>query len=622
VSGGFVKSPRDLIGRSRRGSPRRERPKRTLFLGVDFGTSYTKICYRDPAASLTRAVPLDGEHEYIVPSVLHVGPEGQFSLEAVPESTPVRYLKMVLAGEQVEESGLEALRDRHGARLPRRDTDIAEGLSAVLVGLLLSRGLEWLQTKEPSAVWIVSIGVPVVVADSQERNRFHRVVSRAWSWAQAGQVPQTLEELQHVHGTTAPDESCLVRPEIEAIYQPMLRLRSARPDVYILIDIGGGSVECVASQWAELEERDQVNALCAGAANVGVGLLASMLPADRPILERERSIVEAKSAVRDVARSFGGRAMRRRFAALVGTTVTKGKDRGGLRWEDRTLGALTVFLVGGGHSSPVYRDWLKRVYESQLRQIGIRPFESGGLPAPKDMDTSGIPAPDFHRFAVAYGLSIPPESFTYLPPRAFAANEGWREGRTRDSDTHRICPRCNGRGWDCFYCDGSGYESEAPVRRPSTPTSRRSSTPPPRVNDDVIARCPTCGEGLTRKTKGVHELGCRGRRPKRRVSTPVATPRPTPAVRRPPEPSERACPVCGRVAPVPELLTHLKYAHGTDAARCKLPCPVCQKMVAALALEMHMRDAHGPGGPPRKKRKNNKRRKANSKRGKVWRSWD
>jgi len=69
---------------------------------------------------------------------------------------------------------------------------------------------------------------------------------------------------------------------------------------------------------------------------------------------------------------------------------------------------ITVFLGGGGMVSNYYVDTIESTYDAfNLRSTGIPRYKMGKIPVPGDFSMSGLESHHFHRFSIAYGLSIP-----------------------------------------------------------------------------------------------------------------------------------------------------------------------------------------------------------------------
>src|SRR5689334_22755315 len=75
-------------------------------LGIDFGTSFTKVCYRDLGTEESGVAAIGDRLETaLLPSIVIVSADGHLSLDdgrvRQPESLAVTYLKMRLAGSPI-----------------------------------------------------------------------------------------------------------------------------------------------------------------------------------------------------------------------------------------------------------------------------------------------------------------------------------------------------------------------------------------------------------------------------------------------------------------------------------------------------------------------------------------
>jgi hypothetical protein len=79
---------------------------------------------------------------------------------------------------------------------------------------------------------------------------------------------------------------------------------------------------------------------------------------------------------------------------------------------------LYVFLGGGGSGSPFYERVILGTHSSRrMQDASIPPFQIVPMPPPPDFDFGTVPSTEYHRFAVAYGLSIPVvEGPEFTPP--------------------------------------------------------------------------------------------------------------------------------------------------------------------------------------------------------------
>ena len=68
---------------------------------------------------------------------------------------------------------------------------------------------------------------------------------------------------------------------------------------------------------------------------------------------------------------------------------------------------LPIFIGGGGSAIQFYQSTISTTYDAfNHRFAGVPPYQARSFPMPADLDQQ-ISQQEFHRFSVAYGLSIP-----------------------------------------------------------------------------------------------------------------------------------------------------------------------------------------------------------------------
>ena len=104
---------------------------------------------------------------------------------------------------------------------------------------------------------------------------------------------------------------------------------------------------------------------------------------------------------------------------LVARTVMTAKQKDGRDWWHEAIQLyrhvghdqgtqLTIFVGGGGALSKWYQQTLLSTYAAhRLDCVGIPPFQRAVVPKPINLKMGDAGDEAFHRFAVAYGLSVP-----------------------------------------------------------------------------------------------------------------------------------------------------------------------------------------------------------------------
>lgn len=76
---------------------------------------------------------------------------------------------------------------------------------------------------------------------------------------------------------------------------------------------------------------------------------------------------------------------------------------------------LPVFVCGGGSVLSFYRNVIKEC-EADMKNIGCNSFKLLNLPLPEELQSTGLTSKNYHRLAVAYGLSFPFEDIGKIIP--------------------------------------------------------------------------------------------------------------------------------------------------------------------------------------------------------------
>jgi hypothetical protein len=166
-------------------------------LGIDFGTSFTKVCFRDVGTEESSVVPFETSPAgAFIPTVVAIDTTGRLSLgDQIPHRvsvTRVPYLKMRLAGLHLGDD----LGTVSGVELG--SAAAARALSSWFLASVLRRSQEWIgrnegaRLKNRTPVWSANIGVPVEYCDSGAIKTFNEVLGVAWLWLTSGSIPPTL----------------------------------------------------------------------------------------------------------------------------------------------------------------------------------------------------------------------------------------------------------------------------------------------------------------------------------------------------------------------------------------------------------------------------------------------
>lgn len=408
-------------------------PPLAINLGIDFGTSFTKVSFRDVGREESGIVTFGGStaKSAIIPSVVTVDSAGGLSLgpPRIGTSTGaiVRFLKMRLA--EVSFPG----------RLPvvceidLNDKEVVCALSSWFLATVVCRAQAWVLQQEADRVkgrnlqWSANVCVPVEHYDSPARDVFRGVLAVAWAWVEKDEIPARLDCLTTSYRETfqtieRQTTDCHAIPEIAAAVQSFLTSREAMPGIYVYFDIGGGTVDGVAFNYVNIDGERKTNFYSGKVAPLGVAAIASRLDAE-DVEGVEKMLVKdrLKPDLREKLAPYGNE-----IQQLVGNVIMTGKQKDGRNWQHNNIqdtsrprktlarlkvsqmAPLIVFVGGGGAGAVWYQRSILSTYEDFNHvNAGIPPYELTEVPKPADLEMKGLDDNDFRRFAIAYGLSVP-----------------------------------------------------------------------------------------------------------------------------------------------------------------------------------------------------------------------
>jgi hypothetical protein len=403
-------------------------------LGIDFGTSFTKVCFRDVGAEHSGIITLDENslESALVPSVVAVDDKGHLRIaKQVKDSQSllhVPYLKMRLAGLSITNT----LTPTTGYDPNYRR--ICCALSSWFLATIIQRCQKWISVHESERVknrqiiWSANVGVPVEHCDSVAIETFNEVFSVAWLWAQKGQLPRDV--VNTVVGYEAErivsrdyETDCHAVPEIAAAVQSFIMSREAVPGIYIYFDVGGGTTDGVAFDFINDDGERRINFYSGKVKPLGIAALLNTLGL------KDRDNINPIELQRLLEKE-GGNSRLAEFGEgvqlLVAKVIMEAKGKDHRDWQEdaiqtsyserKRIGSLdpsrmrplVIFIGGGGSKSPWYQARIGATYKDfNHHQAGIPPYKLVGIPKPSDLDMHGIPDEEFRRFAIAYGLSVP-----------------------------------------------------------------------------------------------------------------------------------------------------------------------------------------------------------------------
>ncbi len=466
--------------RANSSNPRRETP---IILGVDFGTSSTKVVWREVESDRAHALCFGKRAEvlenYLLPSVVAfdgdyfaAGLDTDEFLHTNPQASRFSNFKMCLAcvssekkdcnPERCSLSHWRPLLTKTDYQSAAGSDSVIEKVSALYVGkvIALSKQLiiEDLRSRgiDPDIRWMVNMAAPVEhMSEQSVRQAFEKVLKIGEKMSQIfaeetgpRELFELLELYEAAKDQTAKHEmDCFVYPEIAAEVASMYLSRSARDGIYAFIDVGAGTVDASIFRLFSVGQEPQLGFYGASVVRYGAAQIESI--AARQLAERSapwfKSIKEKRTVIGSAEFLLPEEAgiylknacswIENRVEAELRLMLKEAyqKDHGSKDWKN-----LHLLIGGGGATIPVYSAASIKAFGEIAENLSAEE-----LPVPADFNLNGLPKQAFHRFAVAYGLSF---NQVNLPDVALpdeisehSREQGARVHRFNEAPTKDVC---------------------------------------------------------------------------------------------------------------------------------------------------------------------------------------
>ena len=380
-----------------------------IVLGLDFGTSSTKVVVRlpyetgEPAIAIPAPGPCCSDQDpYLWQTVLWLRDEDIFSPWPEPGAEVVKSLKHGLIQGQRNVAGSGT-----GEVVSVKSEVAAAAYLAYVVqyvkGWLQSNRRELFRQRRPR--WLLNLGLPAASYDDLELAELYRRIGSAGLLLSDIGTPVSVEaaekflEDQHVVESGASKEAAeelgvAVIPEAAAEMTAFAKSVRGAPGLYLLVDVGAMTLDaCMFRLNQHTGSGDAYSFMAAQVRPLGVDSLHWFL-------------AEGKTKPEFI------RQCERALRAVVWNTK-RVRDPAAANWKPGN--DVPIFLAGGGASNPLHKEivdslgpWLKQ----HTRNDGIRPLK---IPVPKGIE---LPEPleNFGRMAVAWGLSYPSPDIGRIEP--------------------------------------------------------------------------------------------------------------------------------------------------------------------------------------------------------------
>lgn len=431
--------------------PQESKERRYFTIGLDWGTSCSKVVIRDPygpenPAYLTDFGDLGADvSPYLLPSSLSIDAEGQMQLAKTDGLDTVSDLKVHLI-----EHPDEPITKASGAR--------PEELAAMYVGEVLQYSRNWFWRKyedryrQYDPVWEFNLGIPAASHDDEEVNSLFEKIARVGWWLSHRESPTISEaekgfqKLERGKFDAGIHEDLVgVIPEVAAQVVGYAQSSLRRTGLHVLVDIGASTLDLAGFILTENEGDDRYSILEAGVYPLGAFQLERQrLPEikklGRQIFDfdsREEWAEEMARRTRDPMREVPS--IRGYFPETVREDIRwseiKHIDEGFIEDCFRTIRTLVadlrgdrapknpmwdtglpIFVAGGGKDIEVYLKGLRRVDHWRDKSLRVEPFDIRDLPSLEDLQVHNLDDEMEHRFSVAYGLSYPADDIGEIKP--------------------------------------------------------------------------------------------------------------------------------------------------------------------------------------------------------------
>jgi hypothetical protein len=402
------------------------RVDRELVIGVDLGTSSTKVVIADRTLKQAYAVPFTdgaGVMSYLLPTLL-IESDGAYSLSG--EGAYLNDLKL--------------------AMMANPDDSVCCARVVAFLSLVIQHARAWLfqnyrdQYTGAEILWSLALGQPAdQLTSAKSKSLFRQIGQVAWKLASVSE-PLMAKQAQTVWNTKQKDQAdtdefqCLVMPELAAQihgYVTSSQFDPRRPNIFLMVDVGAGTVDAsIFSVYKDETGTTSFNLFTNSVEAYGVANLhrsrvnwwqkklvdspnGSQCAADLqqiklPIEYRGFFPASFQDYLQGVDAQFlnGAKNPDESFfdlinRQLVGEIFGRAKEKRLLGPND--IDGMPYFLCGGGARHSFYeqiRPALQRPRGATWLNLVARP-----LSLPANLRADGISRADYDRLSVAYGLS-------------------------------------------------------------------------------------------------------------------------------------------------------------------------------------------------------------------------
>ena len=388
-----------------------------LVIGLDFGTSCTKVVVRSPFIAGARAIAVRwrsdrGGNAYLLPTELWMDVRGELYLRPAGDAAGERFTNIKI-------SLMEQAADER-----------SRAVAAAYLGLALRGARRWFLDTQADIYgryllrWALNLGIPSAGYDDERGRRAFGVVARAAWQLSLSTAALTFEmaarACQDAEARGAPDSEIQIDvvPEIVAEVVGYARSKLRRNGLHVVVDVGASTLDICGFNLYSPEGEDHYPLLTALVKRLGLhelhlrrveaipagvpGARVPKLEPSRPIPDRGSDyVVEPSNELGRLLDAVDDRYVLACTNALMRVLMDLRKCRSPCA--DAWQTGVPLFLSGGGRNFEIIERATRCAHErltKYTKTLGIRPR---ALPKPETLVNED--APD-GRLDVAYGLSF------------------------------------------------------------------------------------------------------------------------------------------------------------------------------------------------------------------------
>ena len=401
--------------------PGRSKDTVDLVIGLDFGTSSTKVVIRSPFMARSRAIAVpwrcgNSRQTYLLSTVLYENGRGEFDLNP---------------SEDVQ----RILHDLKINLMDKPEQPDAKAQAVAYLGLTLRTARQWLLETQKDVYgayrirWALNMGIPSSGYDDEiMRAAFGSVARAAWKLSLQPDLPTLDTATKALHTADYESNSSVeigVVPEIAAEVVGYARSRWRREGLHIMVDVGASTIDICGFVLHSREGDDRYELLTALVKRLGMHELhLRRMDAIKATNARVRAGVPTelsphmaipddgcdyvndpleplRKKLKKIDRDYVGEFTKALMKVIM--ALRKCRYPNSPNWKS----GLPVFVAGGGGQFCLVSDAIGRVHERIKRSFtDAAGIDSKRLPTLETLENTDLSDGIAERLAVTYGLSF------------------------------------------------------------------------------------------------------------------------------------------------------------------------------------------------------------------------